>query len=106
MPGRRLSWRASGPQREPARVTGWQRYRARLGKLLVLAVLVVVVVLGVRYARATDWPAVAAALRGYGPARLAACFGVVLLSYLLYWGYELVARHQVGHRVVSRRPAV
>jgi uncharacterized membrane protein YbhN (UPF0104 family) len=81
--------------------------RARLGKLLVLAILVVVLGLGARYARSIDWPAVGAALRGYGTARLAACLVVVALCYGFYCGYELLARRQVGHALpVTRTTAI
>ncbi|MBO9716696.1 MAG: UPF0104 family protein [Pseudoxanthomonas sp.] len=86
-------------------IAGSPGHRARLVRVLVLAILVVVLVFGVRYARATDWQAVAAALRSYRPARLAACLGMVLLSYLLYCAYELVARRQVGHRLPRGRTA-
>jgi uncharacterized membrane protein YbhN (UPF0104 family) len=81
--------------------------RARLGKLLVLAILVVVLGLGARYARSIDWPAVGEALRGYGPARLAECLAVVALCYGFYCGYELLARRQVGHALpVTRTTAI
>lgn len=81
------------------------KWRARLARGLMLAVLAVVVVLLVRYARSTDWAEVGQALRGYGPARIAGCLGLVALSYLLYCGYELLSRWQVGLALPPLRTA-
>lgn len=81
------------------------RWQKRAGRVLVLAVLMVVAVLLVRQARGTDWAAVAEALRGYGPAKLAAALGLVATSYALYAGYELLSRRQVAHGVPVPRAA-
>lgn len=81
------------------------KWRARLGRGLMLVVLAVVLVLLVRYARSTDWAEVGQALRGYGAARIAGCLGLVALSYLLYCGYELLSRWQVGLALPPLRTA-
>jgi uncharacterized membrane protein YbhN (UPF0104 family) len=81
------------------RRTRLQRY-ARVAFVLFM---VVVVALLVRYARGVDWPAVVAALRGYGRGALGTVLALTVLSYLAYGGYDLAARRYAGHDLSTRR---
>lgn len=72
---------------------------ARAASLLFMAVVIVLIV---RYARAVDWAQVRAAIRGYTPARLALAGLLTAASYLLYCGYDIVARHYSGHDLRRR----
>ena len=81
--GRQRSWR------------GWPR----LKRVLVGALFLAVAGLLVRYAREVDWPAVAAVVRGYAGHTLLLAGALAAASYALYCCYDLIGRHQVGHRL-------
>jgi len=78
----------------------------RIGRWVMAAFLVVVVVLLVRYARAVDWKQVATAVAGYDAVSLMVAAALVLLSYLIYCGYDLAARAYSGHHLSTRRVMV
>ena len=59
-----------------------------------------------RAARSIQWHEVGAALAGYGAGTLAAAAALVLLSYLVYGGYDLAARHYAHHGLSTLRVLV
>ena len=75
----------------------------RLARIASIAFLLLVAALLVRYARGVDWPAVGAALSGYGARAIAAVAGLSVASYLVYGGYDLLGRHYSGHHLSTRR---
>lgn len=65
--------------------------------------LLLVAVLLVRYARAVDWHAVAAALAALPARTLAIVAALTAASYLTCGGYDLAARRYTGHHLPARR---
>jgi glycosyltransferase 2 family protein len=78
-------------------------FRRRLAKGFALALLAVVVVVLVRYARSVDWHSVGKAVSDYPLGVLLLAQALAALSYLLYGGYDLAARRYTGHRLSTRR---
>nr|WP_058913882.1 YbhN family protein [Entomohabitans teleogrylli] len=77
----------------------WRRLRKILSGLFLLAVAVLLVV----YAQKIDWPEVWKVMRDGDPYRLLAAAGLVVVSYLIYGGYELLARQWCHHRLAAGR---
>ncbi len=65
--------------------------------------LVAVIVLLVFYAAKIDWPEVWQAISHVDPWRLAAALALVVLSYLIYGCYDLLARLWCRHRLRKRQ---
>lgn len=78
------------------------RWALRLVSLLFVAGVAVLVAQRVR---AIDRDAVGEALSAYTVGTLATALALTALSYLLYGGYELIARAYVKHRLPRRRVA-
>lgn len=76
----------------------WPRIRQGLTWLFFAAVVGLVA----HHAREVDWPEIGAALRRYPPWTLALALGLATLSHGLYSTYDLIGRHQTGHRVPAR----
>src|SRR5688572_13291036 len=58
-----------------------------------------VVVLLTRYARTVDWPAVLQSIRAYPATTLLAAASLAAASHGVYCSYDLIGRHQTGHRL-------
>jgi uncharacterized membrane protein YbhN (UPF0104 family) len=69
----------------------------------LLLFLVVVAALLVRYVRSVSWRDVGRAIAGYDLATLSVAAALAALSYLLYAGYDVLARRYTGHRLPTRR---
>ena len=69
-----------------------------------LTILFFVAVLGLvaNHARNIDWNSVWAALRAYPVGTLLLAAGFAAASHALYCGYDLIGRHETGHRLPSR----
>jgi uncharacterized membrane protein YbhN (UPF0104 family) len=67
--------------------------------LFFLAVLGLVA----NHARHVDWSAVGSALRAYSAGTLLAAAGFAVASHALYSGYDLIGRHETGHRLPARK---
>jgi uncharacterized membrane protein YbhN (UPF0104 family) len=68
-----------------------------------LAIVFFVAVLGLvaNHARHIDWDSVWAALRAYPVGTLVLAAGFAAASHALYCGYDLIGRHETGHRLPS-----
>lgn len=82
---------------------GWPRRRPWLKRGVVGALFLALAGLLWRYAREVDWAAVAAVLRGYAPATLGLAALLGFASHAIYGCYDLIGRHQVGHRLPPAR---
>jgi uncharacterized membrane protein YbhN (UPF0104 family) len=81
----------------------WPAIRARAKQLAPWALAVLVLVLLARHARAIDWPQVWGALQQQPATGLAIAAVLALLSHALFSSYELVGRHEIGHKVPVAR---
>ena len=77
--------------------------RTWLVRAISLLILVIVVIMLARYARAIDWPAIGAAITAYKIGSLALAAALVAVSYLLYGTYEIAARAYTGHGLPTGR---
>lgn len=75
-------------------------------KGLFVVFLIFVAVLLVRYARSVDWAYVGDAIASYRGTTLAAAAALTLVSYLVYCGFDLVARVYSHHSLSTRRVMV
>lgn len=71
-------------------------------RLLKGGFLLLVAVLLTRQARQVDWPAVAKAFGGYSGTTLLLAVLLAAASYATYSTYDLIGRHQTGHRMRNR----
>ena len=78
-------------------------YWRRAARIAFFAFLALVGWLLVRAARAIQWEEVGTALTGYTATTLAAAGALVLVSYLVYGGYDLAARRYAHHTLSTRR---
>jgi len=67
----------------------------------VLAILFLFAVVGLvaNHVRHVEWDAVGGALRAYAADTLLLAAGFAAASHALYCGYDLIGRHQTGHRL-------
>lgn len=65
--------------------------------------LVVVAFLLYRQVRAVDWATVSSTIAAYDRSTLLLAMGIAAASYLLYGGYDLLARRYTGHALVALR---
>lgn len=78
--------------------------RRHLLRRLITAVLVsLVVVLLFSLVRNVDWREVWQALRGYSLPTLLAGIGLMIVSYVLFSGFDLLGRRYTGHRLPTRQ---
>lgn len=77
----------------------WRRLKKVFTWLFFIAVAVLLVV----YARTIDWQEVWIAIRQYRASTLLMACGLVVVSYLLYGGYDLLGRVYCGHRLAKRQ---
>jgi len=85
---------------------GWPHWPAlwRKGKQIApWALALLVLVLLAHQAGTVDWRAVMQALLQQSPAALAIAAALALLSHALVSSYDLVARHETGHRLSAPR---
>jgi uncharacterized membrane protein YbhN (UPF0104 family) len=80
-----------------------RRLWGRIGRVAMVAFLVAVVVLLVRYARSIDWKRVVEALGDYGADELLTAASLATVSYLLYCSYDLTARRYTHHLLPTPR---
>ncbi len=81
----------------------WPAIWVRAKQLAPWALAALVLVLLARQARAIDWPQVWSALQQQPAGTLALAAVLALLSHALFSSYELVGRHEIGHRVPIAR---
>ena len=72
-------------------------------KILTWLFFIAVAVLLVVYARKVDWHEVWDVIRHYNRTALLAAAGLVIVSYVLYGGYDLMARSYCGHKLAARQ---
>ena len=96
--GRRMPRRASAVARLRAR--SWYPAAKRA---LTIAFFAVVLVLVADHARTIDWGSVWTGLREYSLATLLLAAGLAAVSHALYCGYDLIGRHETGHRLSARK---
>src|SRR5262245_49311952 len=77
----------------------WPAIWARIRQLAPWALAALVLVLLARHARAIEWSDVWAALAQQPVSGLAVAGALALASHALFSSYEMVGRHEVGHRV-------
>ena len=78
--------------------------RWRLAKKLLTALFfIAVIVLLIIYARQIDWDDVWKVIANYNRSVLFAAVGLVVVSYLLYGCYDLLARAYCGHKLAGRQ---
>lgn len=87
MPGSKKTWR-------------------RINKILTTLFLGVVVVLMVVYARKINWEEVWDVIHNYNRSALYGACGLVVVSYLIYGCYDLMARIWSGHHIAKRQVMV
>jgi uncharacterized membrane protein YbhN (UPF0104 family) len=83
----------------PAPRKPWQRLR----RVALAVFLAVVAALLVRYFRGVNWREVARVVADYDGATLAVAACLAALSYLLYAGYDVLARRYTHHALPTRR---
>jgi uncharacterized membrane protein YbhN (UPF0104 family) len=81
---------------EDARPAAWRTWAVRLVTVAFFALVVFVLA---RLARTLDWDTVLATLRGYRAGTLILAGTLAACSYVVYAGFELVARRYSGHTV-------
>jgi uncharacterized membrane protein YbhN (UPF0104 family) len=81
----------------------WPVIRARAKQLAPWALAALVLVLLARHARAIDWSQVWGALQQQPLGGLALAAVLALVSHALFSSYELVGRHEIGHKVPIAR---
>lgn len=79
----------------------WPAAKRSLTLLFFGAVLVLLT----RQARSVDWPAVLQSIRAYPATTLLKAAALAAASHALYCSYDLIGRHQTGHRLSRRRVA-
>ena len=70
---------------------------------LLALFLVVVAFLLYRQAQAVDWETVASTIAAYDRHALLLALGLAAASYLVYCGYDVLARRYAGHALATRR---
>ncbi|QCT89014.1 lysylphosphatidylglycerol synthase domain-containing protein [Escherichia sp. E4742] len=77
----------------------WRRVKKILTWLFFIAVIVLLVV----YAKKVDWEEVWKVIRDYNRVALLSAVGLVVISYLIYGCYDLLARSYCGHKLAMRQ---
>ena len=77
-------------------------YPAARRALAILFFLAVIALVG-EHARHVDWQAVGTALRAYAPGTLLSAASLAAASHALYCSYDLIGRHETGHRLPPRQ---
>ncbi|QML55758.1 YbhN family protein [Escherichia coli] len=77
----------------------WRRVKKILTWLFFIAVIVLLVV----YAKKVDWEEVWKVIRDYNRVALLSAVGLVVISYLIYGCYDLLARSYCGHKLAKRQ---
>ncbi|HKS34823.1 MAG TPA: YbhN family protein [Enterobacteriaceae bacterium] len=77
----------------------WRLAKKILTGLFFIAVIVLLVV----YARKVDWDDVREVIANYNRGVLLGAVGLVVVSYLLYGCYDLLARAYCGHKLAKRQ---
>ncbi len=77
--------------------------RWRLAKKLLTGCFIAVIVLLVVYAKKVNWEEVWKVIRDYNRVALLSAVGLVVVSYLIYGCYDLLARFYCGHKLAKRR---
>ena len=77
----------------------WRLAKKILTGLFFIAVIVLLVV----YARKVDWDDVREVIANYNRGVLLGAVGLVVVSYLLYGCYDLLARSYCGHKLAKRQ---
>lgn len=72
-------------------------------KILTWIFFIAVAVLLVVYARTVNWEDVWKVIRNYNSTSLLISVGLVIISYLLYGCYDLLARAYCGHKLAARQ---
>ena len=72
-------------------------------RALTLLFFVAVLGLVANHARNIDWDSVWDAVRAYSVGTLLLAAGFAAASHALYCGYDLIGRHETGHRLSSRK---
>ncbi|EPT1383704.1 lysylphosphatidylglycerol synthase domain-containing protein [Escherichia coli] len=72
-------------------------------KLLTWLFFIAVIVLLVVYAKKVDWEEVWKVIRDYNRVALLSAVGLVVVSYLIYGCYDLLARVYCGHKLAKRQ---
>ncbi|HDS0897041.1 TPA: UPF0104 family protein [Escherichia coli] len=72
-------------------------------KLLTWLFFIAVIVLLVVYAKKVDWEEVWKVIRDYNRVALLSAVGLVVVSYLIYGCYDLLARFYCGHKLAKRQ---
>ncbi|EFB2840685.1 inner membrane protein YbhN [Escherichia coli H605] len=77
----------------------WRLVKKILTWLFFIAVIVLLVV----YAKKVDWEEVWKVIRDYNRVALLSAVGLVVVSYLIYGCYDLLARSYCGHKLAKRQ---
>lgn len=77
----------------------WRKAKKILTWLFFIAVIALLVV----YATKVDWEEVWKVIRNYNRLVLLSAVGLVILSYLIYGCYDLLARSYCGHKLAKRQ---
>ncbi|QLN18618.1 UPF0104 family protein [Escherichia coli] len=72
-------------------------------KILTWLFFIAVIVLLVVYAKKVDWEEVWKVIRDYNRVALLSAVGLVVISYLIYGCYDLLARSYCGHKLAKRQ---
>ncbi len=72
-------------------------------KILTWLFFIAVIVLLVVYAKKVDWEEVWKVIRDYNRVALLSAVGLVVVSYLIYGCYDLLARSYCGHKLAKRQ---
>ncbi|EHD2966752.1 UPF0104 family protein [Escherichia coli] len=72
-------------------------------KILTWLFFIAVIVLLVVYAKKVDWEEVWKVIRDYNRVALLSAVGLVVVSYLIYGCYDLLARLYCGHKLAKRQ---
>ncbi|HCO3491198.1 TPA: lysylphosphatidylglycerol synthase domain-containing protein [Escherichia coli] len=72
-------------------------------KLLTWLFFIAVIVLLVVYAKKVDWEEVWKVIRDYNRVALLSAVGLVVVSYLIYGCYDLLAHFYCGHKLAKRQ---
>ena len=72
-------------------------------KILTWLFFIAVIVLLVVYAKKVDWEEVWKVIRDYNRVALLSAVGLVVVSYLIYGCYALLARFYCGHKLAKRQ---
>ena len=77
----------------------WRKAKKILTWLFFIAVIVLLAV----YATRVDWQEVWKVIRNYNRAVLLSAVGLLILSYLIYGCYDLLARTYCGKKLAKRQ---